>query len=87
MILIYSILVIISIIICIAALVITLAIAKAENNKAIKYKNAGNSVSSQLQRSNEYEKKSLKENLPLLAAIYGVTFLATLAIMLFILFG
>lgn len=83
----YSVLVIAAVVICIAALIVTLTVAKVENKKMKKYKEEGNSNHSQLQRSNEYEKKSLQENLPLLAVIYGFTFLAVLIIMLIFLFG
>lgn len=83
----YSIFVGTAIIICIAALVITLMIAKVEGNKIKRYNEEGNSGSAQFQRSEEYEKRSLKENLPLLAILYIVTFLIVLIIMLIFLFG
>lgn len=83
----YTMLITVAIAICAAALIITLIIAKAENKKIKKYQETGSSNSSQLQRSNEYEKKSLQENLPLLAFIYGLTFLIVLIVMLIFLFG
>lgn len=81
----YMFLTIFAVIVCLAALVITLLIAKQETNKANQQREAGDTGHAQLERSQQYEKTSLTENLPLLFAIYGVTFLiALLFILLFL---
>ncbi|SDL99485.1 hypothetical protein [Sediminibacillus halophilus] len=78
----YVFLMISAFIVCIAALIITLRLAKSESDKAKVYEKAENRHEQELGRSMDYEKRSMKENVPLLSIIYGATFLIAIALFL-----
>lgn len=66
----------------------TLFVGLQENKKAEDYEKDGDSPAAQLKRSEEYEKSSLKTNVPILLFIYITTFLlAIIAIGLYIYFN
>ncbi|QTM98649.1 hypothetical protein ERJ70_04660 [Sediminibacillus dalangtanensis] len=78
----YVFLMISAFIVCIAALIITLRLGKSESDKARVYEKAENRHEQELDRSMDYEKRSMKENVPLLSIIYGATFLIAIALFL-----
>ncbi|WP_188207281.1 hypothetical protein [Alkalibacillus aidingensis] len=55
-------------------LVSTLLIAKEQNRKIKEYERQGTTAKEELERSIEYEDHSLKSNVPMLSAIYIVSF-------------
>lgn len=57
----------------IAILLVTLYIFRKEEQKIKKLEEQGDSSKDELQRSLEYEKQSLKSNVPILSWIYGIT--------------
>ncbi|HLR62328.1 MAG TPA: hypothetical protein VK097_07790 [Lentibacillus sp.] len=59
---------------------------KQEENKMKKYEEEGDTSEEQLRRSHEYESSSLKSNIPILLAIYGVTIAASLIVFAIYLF-
>ncbi|WP_186579350.1 hypothetical protein [Aquibacillus kalidii] len=72
-------------IICIGALVGTVLVGLQESKRQKQYEQEGGSPEDELQRSREYETKSLKSNVPILTIIYIVTFLlAILAMFIFV---
>lgn len=60
-------------VVCLIAVVLTLYGMKQEEDKQKKYEEAGKEAVSELERSLEYETKSLKSNLPSLIWIYVIT--------------
>ncbi|WP_026571144.1 MULTISPECIES: hypothetical protein [Sediminibacillus] len=78
----YIFLMIAAFVVCIAALIITLRLGKSESDKAKIYEKAENRHEQELHRSIDYEKSSMKENVPLLIVIYGATFLIAVALFL-----
>ncbi|WP_232231182.1 hypothetical protein [Virgibacillus sp. 6R] len=56
----------------------TLYVFKQEEKKMKQYETEGDTAKSALQRSMEYETKSLKSNVPILIWIYSVTILIAL---------
>ncbi|WP_053220400.1 hypothetical protein [Virgibacillus senegalensis] len=78
----YVFLIISAFIVCIVALIITLLLGKSESDKAKAYEKAENRHEQELHRSIDYEKSSMKENVPLLIVIYGATFLIAIALFL-----
>ncbi|SDJ88037.1 hypothetical protein [Sediminibacillus albus] len=83
----YVLLMAIAFAVCIIALIITLMVGKSETDKAKEFEKAGSSRQQELLRSRNYEKHSLKENLPLLAAIYGIVFLVVIVLLIIYLFN
>ncbi|TMN23394.1 hypothetical protein FH966_11220 [Lentibacillus cibarius] len=70
----------------IAALAGTFYAFKQEEKKMKKYEEEGDTVEDQLRRSHEYETSSLKSNVPLQLAIYGVTIVVSLFVFVFYVF-
>lgn len=71
---------------CIIALAITYRVLKVEEKKQKEYKKEGADFGDELERSHEYEEKSLKSNLPNLSWIYivaGVIIIIAFVIYLF----
>ena len=71
---------------CIIALAITYRVLKVEEKKQKEYKKEGAGFGDELERSHEYEEKSLKSNLPNLSWIYivaGVIIIIAFVIYLF----
>ncbi|MFD1363389.1 hypothetical protein [Lentibacillus salinarum] len=73
-------LIIFLVVLFIAALGGTFFAFKQEEKKMKKYEEEGDTVEDQLRRSHEYESSSLKSNIPLQLAIYGVTILLSLIV-------
>ncbi|WP_340003113.1 hypothetical protein [Oceanobacillus sp. FSL K6-0127] len=72
-------------VVCLIAIVLILYGMKQEEDKQKKYEEAGEEAASELERSLEYETKSLKSNLPSLIWIYVVTIsLSLFALVLYI---
>lgn len=65
-------LIIFLIVLFIASLLITMYIFKQEDRKIKALEDAGDTVQDELRRSHEYEKGSLKTNLPIQIWIYSV---------------
>ncbi|RCW77172.1 hypothetical protein [Saliterribacillus persicus] len=65
-------------IISIVGLVATLLIGRQETKRIKQYEEEGDTAIDELKRSREYEKKSLKSNLPILSAIYIVFILGSI---------
>ncbi|GGK04880.1 hypothetical protein GCM10007063_29020 [Lentibacillus kapialis] len=53
---------------------------KQEENKMKKYEEEGDTFEDQLRRSHEYETSSLKTNIPIQLAIYGITIVVSLIV-------
>ena len=64
------------------ALVWTLVIFKQEENKMKKYEEEGDSLEDQMKRSQEYETKSLRSDIPLQLIIYAIFTVVSLIIIL-----
>ncbi|GAB4072209.1 hypothetical protein GCM10028778_01800 [Barrientosiimonas marina] len=64
----------------IAALGGTLYVFRQEENKMNKLEDKGDTAENELARSREYESSSLKHNIPLQLAIYGVTLVLVIVI-------
>ncbi|MFC4556881.1 hypothetical protein ACFO3D_01505 [Virgibacillus kekensis] len=73
-------LIILLVVLFLALLIGTVIIFKQEEKKMKKYEEEGDTVEDQLRRSYEYEKSSLKSNIPLQIAIYTVTIVASLIV-------
>ncbi|WP_405103433.1 hypothetical protein [Oceanobacillus sp. FSL H7-0719] len=69
---------------CIIALAITYRVLKVEEKKQKEYKKEGAGFGDELERSHEYEEKSLKSNLPNLSWIYIVA--AVIIIIAFVIY-
>lgn len=65
------------------ATVWTLYILKQEENKLKKYEEEGDTVENEIKRSLEYEKSSLKSNVPLQIWIYTITIVLSLIVFAF----
>ncbi|GAA0421674.1 hypothetical protein JUJ52_11650 [Virgibacillus sp. AGTR] len=74
-------LILLLIVLFIAALGGTIFALKQEENKMKKYEEEGHTPQDELERSIEYESKSLSSNVPILTWIYSITIL--LAILAF----
>jgi len=67
-------------IVTLIALIWTLYIFKQEENKMKKYETDGDTVKNEVNRSLEYETRSLKKNLPLQIWIYTITIVLSLVV-------
>jgi len=67
-------------IVTLIALIWTLYIFKQEENKMKKYESDGDTVENEVNRSLEYETRSLKKNLPLQIWIYTITIVLSLVV-------
>jgi len=67
-----TLLLIVSTVLVVVAIIWTLLIFKQEENKMKKYEEEGDTFEDQLRRSEEYEKRSLRSDVPLQIIIYSV---------------
>ena len=67
-----TLLLIVSTVLVVIAIIWTLIIFKQEENKMKKYEEEGDTLEDQLRRSEEYEKRSLRSDVPLQIIIYSV---------------
>jgi len=67
-------------IVTLIALIWTLYIFKQEENKMKKYEADGDTVENEVNRSLEYESRSLKKNVPLQIWIYTITIVLSLVV-------
>ncbi|HLR68041.1 hypothetical protein [Virgibacillus alimentarius] len=72
-------LIIVIILLFMIATVWTLYIFKQEENKLKKYEKEGDTIENEMKRSLDYEKSSLKSNVPLQIWIYSITIVLSLA--------
>ncbi|WP_010530336.1 hypothetical protein [Lentibacillus jeotgali] len=73
-------LIIFLVILFIAAMGGTFFAFKQEEDKMKKYEEEGDSFEDQLRRSHEYETSSLRTNVPIQLAIYGITITVSLIV-------
>lgn len=72
------------IVVCVIGGLITLRVLKVEENKQQKYEERGETAKGELERSLEYEEKSLHKNVPRLTWIYVVaTLLSIIALVVY----
>ena len=65
---------------CIVGAVITLRVSKREERIQEKRRKEGDTYEDELERSHEYEEKSLKSNLPNLIRIYAISIAVALVV-------
>ena len=66
------------IVVCIIGGIITFRVLKVEENKQKEYEKSGDTAKDELARSLEYEKSSLKSNIPLLSWIYIIAIVVSI---------
>ena len=66
------------VVVCIIGGIITVRVLKVEENKQKEYEDSGDTAKDELERSLEYEKSSLKSNVPILSWIYIIAIVVSL---------
>lgn len=65
---------------CVVGAIITLRVSKKEERIQEKHRKEGDTAEDELERSHEYEEKSLKSNLPNLIRIYAISIAVALVV-------